>query len=155
MISRLSAIFVATTFLVGLSACGESTANTTPTSIASAQSTVITLSDMMITMGNTFKAGKYTFTITNTGKVAHELIGFRSAFAHDQYPLDATGAVNEEDPSITKVTDGDNLEPGTSQTREIDLSQPGKYVFMCNLPASADLQAHFAAGMYVDITVTA
>jgi uncharacterized cupredoxin-like copper-binding protein len=115
---------------------------------------VITLSDMTVEMATMFKAGKYTFTIKNAGPSAHELIGFRSTTTSDKYPVDATGKVNEEDPSITKITDGDNLDPGTSQTREIDLSQPGKYVFMCNLPAKDGQGAHYALGMHVDVTVT-
>src|SRR5438270_226734 len=48
---------------------------------------------------------------------------------------------------ITKVSDGDNLDAGGSQSRAVDLSQPGTYSFVCNLPG------HFRSGMVTTFTV--
>lgn len=53
----------------------------------------------------------------------------------------------EEAPGVNKISDGDNIAPGATQTRSIDLSQPGTYLFVCNLPG------HFKAGMSQVITV--
>ena len=60
-----------------------------------------------------------------------------------------TGDVNEDDPGLPNVTDGDDIAPGTTQTRVINLSTAGTYLFMCNLPG------HFKSGMHEIITVTA
>jgi uncharacterized cupredoxin-like copper-binding protein len=45
-------------------------------------------------------------------------------------------------------SDGDNIDPGRLQARTVDLTQPGTYVLLCNLPN------HFKSGMYATITVT-
>ncbi len=57
------------------------------------------------------------------------------------------GNLNEEGPGVIKVSDGDNLDPGKSQSREVDLSQPGTYLLVCNLPN------HLHAGMISMLTV--
>ncbi len=49
---------------------------------------------------------------------------------------------------ITLVSDGDNIDPGGTQTRTVDLTQPGSYLFVCNIPG------HFKAGMFSAVTVT-
>jgi uncharacterized cupredoxin-like copper-binding protein len=95
----------------------------------------------------TLPAGQLSITIDNAGTVPHELLVFRSELSPAAYPLTAAGNIDEEAPSITKMSDGDNLDPGASQTRTIDLTQPGKYLFVCNLPG------HFASGMYTEVTV--
>ncbi len=45
------------------------------------------------------------------------------------------------------MSDGDNILPGKSQDRKIDLSKPGTYLFVCNIPG------HFKQGMYTYVTV--
>ena len=55
--------------------------------------------------------------------------------------------MNEDGVGLMKMSDGDNLDPGRSQTRAVDLTKPGKYVFVCNLPG------HFKLGMYTIVTV--
>jgi uncharacterized cupredoxin-like copper-binding protein len=88
-----------------------------------------------------------TFQITNTGSVQHELLVFKSDLSASAYPTDADGAIKEDGPGITKVSDGDNLDPGKSQSRDIDLTKPGKYLFTCNLPT------HFKQGMFTEVTI--
>jgi uncharacterized cupredoxin-like copper-binding protein len=73
---------------------------------------------------------------------------FRSDLAPSAYPLDH-GDINEEGPGISKISDGDNIDPGKSQTRTVDLSTPGTYLFVCNLPG------HFGHGMFKVVTVGA
>jgi uncharacterized cupredoxin-like copper-binding protein len=96
----------------------------------------------------TLSPGLKTLRISNFGTMPHELLVFKSDKAPTEYPME-NGNINEEDPSITKVSDGDNLAPGTTQTRPIDLRAPGTYLFVCNLPG------HFKLGMYTVVTVSA
>ena len=106
----------------------------------------VSLSEFKVSMPATIAAGQVTLTIHNDGKVAHELLAFKSPLDVSQFPK-ANGGIDEEGPGITKDSDGDNLDPGTTQTRTVDLSTPGTYVFVCNLPG------HFAAGMYTTVVV--
>ena len=136
--------------------CGSS-ASTAPGSALTTSSTTaatpaaspgpVTLSEFKVqTAATTVAAGKVTFQISNAGKVQHELLVFKSDLAPSAYPL-KDGNIDEEGPGITKVSDGDNLDPGATQTRTVDLSQAGTYLFVCNLPG------HFKAGMYQVVTV--
>ena len=95
----------------------------------------------------TFPPGHQAVTISNPGTVPHEMLVFRSDLDASAYPLDAAGNIIEDGPGITLVSDGENIEPGGTQTRTIDLTIPGKYVFVCNLPG------HFKAGMFTQVTV--
>ena len=136
--------------------CGSS-ASTAPGSALTTSSTTaatpaaspgpVTLSEFKVqTAATTVAPGKVTFQISNAGRVQHELLVFRSDLPPSAYPL-KDGNIDEEGPGITKVSDGDNLDPGGTQTRTVDLSQPGTYLFVCNLPG------HFKAGMYQVVTV--
>jgi uncharacterized cupredoxin-like copper-binding protein len=78
----------------------------------------------------------------------HELLVFKSDIPTSHYSVDTNGNIVEDGPGITKVSDGDNLDPGTTQTRTADLSQPGSYLFAGNIPG------HFKAGMSSVVTVT-
>ncbi len=94
------------------------------------------------------KAGQVTFTITNLGVAPHELLVFRSNLDPSAYPKDKAGDINEKGKGITQVSDGANIDPGASQTRTIDLTTPGKYLFVCNIPG------HFMQGMFTVVMVT-
>ncbi len=143
---------------LALSACGSSAVSSTPAT-ASHSATVgapplgsltsaVALSEWSVTPSATqLKAGKYTYTITNTGQAAHELLVFKSNLAASAYPMNG-GDISEEGAGITKISDGDNLEGGGTQQRTIDLSQPGTYLFVCNIPT------HFMQGMSSVVTVT-
>jgi uncharacterized cupredoxin-like copper-binding protein len=107
----------------------------------------VTLSEFRVRpAATTVAAGKVTFQITNVGGIQHELLVFRADLAPSAYPL-KDGDIDEEATNITKVSDGDNIDPGASQSRTVDLTQPGTYLFVCNLPG------HFKAGMYQVVTV--
>jgi uncharacterized cupredoxin-like copper-binding protein len=109
--------------------------------------TSVTLSDMKVTPSAvSVPVGKYNVTITNSGMMTHELLVFHTDIAPADLPIGADGKVAEDAPGF-KISDGDDLEPGASQSRVIDLSQPGTYLFVCNLPG------HFAAGMHTVVTV--
>ena len=106
----------------------------------------VSLSEFKVSMPATIAAGQVTLNIRNDGRVAHELLVFKSPLEVSQFPK-ANGGIDEEGSGITKDSDGDNLDPGTTQTRTVDLSVPGTYIFVCNLPG------HFAAGMYTTVVV--
>ena len=93
-------------------------------------------------------AGQANFTITNIGTIQHELLVFKSALPPSAYPLDKDGNIIEDGPGINLLSDGDNIDPGRTQTRTVDLTQPGTYLFVCNIPG------HFKAGMFSVVTVT-
>ncbi|MEA2611454.1 MAG: hypothetical protein QOG32_1180 [Chloroflexota bacterium] len=128
------------------SASGSAPSSATPS--GSASTDTIGLTEWKVTMPTEVKAGMVSYTITNTGTEVHELIGFRSSLDPVAYPRQPNGDVNEEGKGITSATDGPNLDPGGTQTRTIDLTTPGRYTFMCNLPG------HFVKGMYIVVTVT-
>lgn len=107
----------------------------------------VTLSDFHVGVGQTFAPGRLDLRIANTGAVQHELLVFHTDIAPASFPIASDGNVDEEASGMNKISDGDNLDPGASQSRSVDLSQPGTYVFMCNLPG------HFKAGMYSVVTV--
>ena len=71
---------------------------------------------------------------------------FKSDRAPSAYPTDAGGNIKEEGAGVALVSDGDNIDPGGSQTRTIDLA-PGKYLFVCNIAG------HFKLGMFSVVTV--
>jgi uncharacterized cupredoxin-like copper-binding protein len=105
------------------------------------------LSEWKIDVASTVKAGNATFTISNSGTIPHELLVFKSNLKPSAYPTDAAGGIIEEGAGVALVSDGDNIEPGGSQSRTVDLA-PGTYLFVCNIPG------HFKAGMFTVVTVT-
>ncbi len=107
----------------------------------------IALSEWKVATGSTLKAGKATFAISNAGTIPHELLIFKSALAPAAYPTDTAGDIVEDGSGVKLVSDGENIEPGKSQSRAIDLA-PGTYLFVCNIPG------HFKAGMFTVVTVT-
>jgi uncharacterized cupredoxin-like copper-binding protein len=108
----------------------------------------IHLSEWSVGVATSVAAGPVNLSITNIGKVPHELLVFKSDLAPAAFPLDAKGNIIEDGPGITLVSDGDNIDPGKSQSRPVDLSQPGTYLFVCNVPG------HFKAGMFTVVNVT-
>jgi len=106
------------------------------------------LAEWHVAVPGTIKAGTVNLETANFGTIQHELLVFKSDLPPAAYPVDGSGDIIEDDPSITLVSDGDNLDPGTTQTRTVDLTQPGTYLFVCNIPG------HFKSGMFSVVTVT-
>ena len=79
--------------------------------------------------------------------IAHEMLVFHTDLAPSALPM-KDGDVDEEGAGVNKVSDGDNIDPGASQTRDVDLTAPGTYLLVCNIAG------HFHAGMVQAITVT-
>src|SRR5262249_55917062 len=131
-------------------ACGSSASSPSPSTPSNVTGTPLsmTLTEWKVEVPSTLPHGQYAITITNNGSMEHELLVFKSELYPAQYPVDATGNIQEDGPGITKISDGDNIDRGKSQTRTVDLTQPGLYLFACNLPG------HFKQGMYTVVTVT-
>ncbi len=123
------------------------TGSASPVQSASSGANTITLTEWKVALPTTMKAGKVDFTINNAGAIEHELIAFRSDLDPKSFPR-ADGDIDENGNGIVQVTDGDDIAAGGTQTRTIDLTKPGKYVFLCNIPG------HFLKGMYAVVTVT-
>jgi uncharacterized cupredoxin-like copper-binding protein len=94
-------------------------------------------------------AGTKTLQIANGGTVQHELLVFHPDASVDwaNLPVGPDSRFNEDAPGLNQVSDGDNVDPGQSQSRQIDLTQPGTYYFVCNLPG------HYKLGMWSKVTV--
>jgi uncharacterized cupredoxin-like copper-binding protein len=131
----------------GTSPSSAPTATAAATSQPTGANPTIVLSEWKVAVASTLKAGKVTFTITNTGTVPHELLVFKSDLDEAADPTDSAGDIVEDGPGINLLSDGDNIDPGGSQTRTVDLT-PGKYLFVCNIPG------HFKSGMFTVVTVT-
>ncbi len=109
----------------------------------------ITLSDFHVAVPVVVSAGVKTLQITNSAAMQHELLVFHpdASIDPDHLPLGSDGDINEDAPGVNKISDGDNIDPGKTQTRQVDLSQPGTYIFVCNLPG------HYRAGMWTKVIV--
>jgi uncharacterized cupredoxin-like copper-binding protein len=106
------------------------------------------LSEWHVAVPTTIKAGTVNLEAANFGTIQHELLVFKSDLAPSAFPVDTNGDIVEDGPGITLVSDGDNIDAGRTQTRTVDLTQPGAYLFVCNIPG------HFKSGMYQVVTVT-
>jgi uncharacterized cupredoxin-like copper-binding protein len=108
----------------------------------------VTLSEYKVTMATTVHAGRHTFALVNDGKIAHELVVFRTDRRASKLPLRKDGDMDEESPLVKAVADsGSSLKPGEGRSVATVLS-PGHYVAVCNLPT------HYKLGMRIDLTVT-
>jgi len=109
-----------------------------------------TLSDYKVVLPTTnISKGIKSLEVKNAGAVQHELLVFHPAASIDpaNLPLGPDGNVNEDAPGINKISDGENIDPTKDQARQVDLSEPGTYAFLCNLPG------HYKAGMWTVVTV--
>jgi uncharacterized cupredoxin-like copper-binding protein/TusA-related sulfurtransferase len=138
---------------IALGACGSTTttASTTPSPAATVAPVVsaplqVTLAEWKVDVPTTIKAGRVTFTIKNAGTIEHELLVFSSALDPANYPM-AGGDIQEDGAGITLASDGPNIAVDGSQDRTVDLTKPGKYLFVCNIPT------HFGQGMSKLVTV--
>ena len=108
---------------------------------------IATETEFKIETTTTLKPGQYTFLFYNAGALVHELLVFHPTLAKDTLAVDADGNLSEDAPGMNKTSDGDNIDPSETQGRSIDLTTPGTYLFVCNLPG------HYKNGMYTWVTV--
>lgn len=114
---------------------------------ATSRTVAVTLTDSAITLGQaTAPAGAITFTITNTGYVAHELVVLQTSIAQDQLPPDPANVKIVQQPGSVGIAS--NIAANASTTLTLTLAA-GAYVLICNMPN------HYRDGMHVGFTVTA
>jgi uncharacterized cupredoxin-like copper-binding protein len=124
----------------------SATAAATEAASPSAGGQTIVLSEWKVDIASPVKAGTTNFSITNNGTAPHELLVFKSNLEPAAYPTDSAGDITEDGPGVTLVSDGENIDPGGSQDRTVDLT-PGTYLFVCNIAG------HFKQGMFTVVTV--
>jgi hypothetical protein len=133
----------------------EPSASPSPAPIASASSVAsaspagspsVSLTEWKVILSGTIKSGKTKLTINDIGVAAHELLVFKSNLAPSAFPTDKSGDIEEDGPGVKLLSDGENIDPGGTQTRTIDLA-PGTYFLVCNIPG------HFKQGMFTEVTV--
>ncbi len=107
---------------------------------------IISLYEWKVIVASTIKSGTSTFKISNFGTAPHELLMFKSDLDPSAYPTNAAGDIEEDGAGVTLVSDGENIDPGGSQERAVDLA-PGTYLFVCNIPG------HFKEGMFTVVKV--
>lgn len=131
--------------LVGCSTSGPASGSPAPEG-----ATVVTavLKEFSITLGDgTAPTGPVDIAITNSGGQEHEFVVFQTDLAADQLPLSADGLeIDEEGAGLTAVDEIEDIRAGATPHLTVDL-KPGKYVFVCNLPA------HYTAGMHAAFEV--
>jgi uncharacterized cupredoxin-like copper-binding protein len=149
-ITIVTAILIVVALVAGYAAFAARKGHSSPRVAVSSSGTVVnaTLREWRVDLGgrNNVTPGKYTFTIHNSGKIQHELIAFKLSSPTESIPVDKNGDVNED--ALNNATDGPNISAGQSQTRVVDLTAPGTYIFMCNLGG------HYVNGMHAIVTVT-
>lgn len=95
---------------------------------------------------NSAPAGEITFSVTSSSPTAHEFVIFKTDLAPGNLPLvvDKT-KVDEKGAGVEHIEEIEDLHVGDTKSLTVKL-EPGKYVFVCNLPA------HYGQGMYVAFT---
>jgi len=86
--------------------------------------------------------GFVSFSVKNTGGIAHELVVLKTKTAPAKLPVKGAKAV--ETGRVGRVGP---LKPGTSKRLNLTL-KAGKYVLLCNLPG------HYQAGQRIGFTAT-
>lgn len=84
--------------------------------------------------------GRTTFTVTNAGKLPHEMVVLRTSKGAAKLGSDS------RIPETGHVGEVGDLKPGGKQTVALNL-KAGHYALVCNLPG------HYMAGMRTDLTV--
>jgi uncharacterized cupredoxin-like copper-binding protein len=109
----------------------------------------VTTTDFAIDAPRALPAGKYEVVVTNHGAQAHEIVMWMTDLPSRELPLEKSGDVNESSTKLGEsvLDTGSSLEPGESRVLFAELSQPGHYVLVCNLPK------HYRLGMHADLVV--
>lgn len=99
-------------------------------------------------------AGEVTFTATNDGGEAHEMVVVKG-IAPEDLPLNDDGSVNEDAlPADAFMGEVEEIEPGDSDSVSFDLDA-GEYTIFCNIVETdnGETESHFDQGMVSTITV--
>lgn len=93
------------------------------------------------------EAGPTTFTVTNQGPGAHDLVVLGTDLAPNKLPLTDDGvAVDEKAAGVTLVGKTDFINVGCAASLTVDLEK-GDYVLICNLSGPPGSPGHYESGM--------
>ncbi len=106
----------------------------------------VQLGDYALVAPDNLAAGTYEFTIDNVGKLAHEMVVFRTDLDPKDIPLDAEGGADEKGKGMALVDEQEDIKAGATEKLRVDLPA-GRYVFGCNVAG------HWAKKMYRVVTV--
>ena len=142
-----------------MTGCGSDSKSTADTAAAGGDVTVAATADgtpVTVTAGDksdteqfltvdptSVKAGKVTFTFTNSGNRQHEMIVLKTDDAADKLVVGADNKVSE-DASVGEISETDQ---GKTVSKTFDLVA-GNYVLVCNI------EKHYGQGMRSAFTVT-
>ena len=129
--------------LVGLASCSSS-------SDSKSKTLTLTVKEFSISASSSKAvSGPVTVTVQNKGKIAHEIVAFRTDLDEKSLPLTADGhKVDEEGQGITHLDpEAEDVTPDGSKTITIDLPA-GRYVFVCNI------EDHYKQGMRAVVTTS-
>lgn len=99
-------------------------------------------------------AGEVTFTATNDGGEAHEMVVVKG-IAPEDMPLNDDGSINEDELSEDVfLGEVEEIEPGDDGSVTFDL-EAGEYTIFCNIVETdnGETESHFANGMVTTFTV--
>ena len=107
---------------------------------------VAELADYKITVNvPSVKAGTIKIGVRNLGTMEHSFQVLKTDVPQDKLPIDGASAKAKEDGKVGEIA---SIPVGKSAALTLDLA-PGKYVFICNVPA------HYGLGMHTGFTVEA
>jgi uncharacterized cupredoxin-like copper-binding protein len=150
MRSRFALTVVATLSFLSLSAaaCGSSASSSGAADSGSVSKVSVEVGDnadktqFLTPSTDTVNSGEVEFTLTNTGKVDHEMVVLKTDTPFDQLAVGTDNRVDETD-SVGEIGE---TKPGETATVTLFLA-PGKYVLVCNIAG------HYAMGMRAPFTV--
>lgn len=96
---------------------------------------------------DTVPAGKINFTVSNVGKMEHELIVLKTDLPVDKLPPEKDDPTRVDEDAIGTSGEVEEIGPGRTKTGTFELGA-GKYVLICNKPG------HYQAGQRIAFRVT-
>lgn len=100
-------------------------------------------------------AGEVTFTATNDGGEAHEMVVVKG-IAPEDLPTNDDGSINEDELSEDVfLGEVEEIEPGEDGSVTFDDLEAGEYTIFCNIVETdnGETESHFAQGMVSTFTV--
>lgn len=142
---RTSVVAIAALTLLALTACSSKETSSQAAS-ESGNVVAVTLHDYSIQPAvTTASAGEVTFTIENVGATEHEMVVIQTDVAIADMPVEKH-ETDEEAPGMNPIGEVEDVQPGESTDLVLTL-EPGRYVFLCNLPK------HFERGMATEFEI--
>jgi uncharacterized cupredoxin-like copper-binding protein len=113
----------------------------------------LTLQDFTFLLDTSFTAGRHVLHVRNVGREAHEGDVFKAAPGAGLAEYLAWADAGENGlPPVTPVAGFGDLHPGEEAWVELTLT-PGRYFFVCQVPAAADGRPHHQYGIFREFTV--